>query len=127
MKRVYFVRHGVTVFNEANLVQDETDTLSPVGMVQAKRIAERLATVPFTTLMSSDYIRAKATAEVIAGVTKKTPEINPLLRETLRPTKFIGTPRDGIEYLSYLQQSFEYMTDPSWRYSDEDCEHQGAG
>ncbi len=120
MKRVYFVRHGVTIFNEANLVQDETDTLSPVGKVQAERIAERLVSVPFTTLLSSDYARALDTAAAISRVTKKTTEVTTLLREATRPSEFIGTRRDGVDYLSYLQQSYEYMTDPSWHYSDEE-------
>lgn len=120
MKRVYFVRHGLTVFNEANLVQDETDKLSPVGEIQAERIAERLASVPFTKLLSSDFVRCLDTSAAIARVSKITPEITPLLREVRRPSQFIGTPRDGVDYLSYLQQSYEYMTDPSWRYSDEE-------
>jgi len=120
MKRVYFVRHGETLFNAANLVQDESDVLSPVGLNQADRIAQRLSSVPFTTLLTSDYVRALDTAAAIAQATGIMPQTLPLLREVTRPTEFIGLARDSVEYLAYVHHSYDFLADPAWHYSDEE-------
>lgn len=67
MTRIYFVRHGVTVWNEAQRWQGQTDIeLNPTGKAQAKAVAERLSEVSFSAIYSSDLSRALNTANAIA-------------------------------------------------------------
>jgi len=61
------VRHGETIWNEKGLIQGHLDTdLSPMGIRQARAIAERLAEDEVTVIYSSDLKRSYKTAEYLA-------------------------------------------------------------
>lgn len=67
MTRLILVRHGETVWNAEGRIQGHTDVpLSDRGMKQAKMVAQRLAGVHLSAVYSSDLLRARATAEIIA-------------------------------------------------------------
>ncbi|MFZ5943602.1 MAG: alpha-ribazole phosphatase [Bacillota bacterium] len=67
MKKVIFVRHGQTLWNDAGKYQGHTDIpLSPTGIQQASRAAKRLREFQIDAIYSSDLLRAKQTAEIIA-------------------------------------------------------------
>lgn len=67
MTQLYFVRHGVTVWNEEGRWQGQTDIeLNSTGIAQAEAAAERLAQIPFSAMYSSDLSRALDTAKTIA-------------------------------------------------------------
>jgi probable phosphoglycerate mutase len=62
---ILIVRHGETDLNAARIVQLRDTPLSVRGMRQAERVAERLATVGVTRIVSSDLTRAVMTARCI--------------------------------------------------------------
>ena len=78
----YLVRHGETDWNKEGILQGQTDTLlNDLGVVQAKEAAELLKNVTFDLAFSSDLLRAKHTAEIIASEHNLTVETTKLLRE----------------------------------------------
>ena len=71
--KIYLVRHGETDWNQAGLLQGQTDiALNAQGLEQAREAAERLKEVPFEIAFCSPLIRAKRTAETIIGDRKRT-------------------------------------------------------
>ncbi len=78
---IFIVRHGETAWNAARIVQLPDVPLSERGIVQAERLAERLAAAGVAHVMSSDFVRARMTAERIAARAGTVSELEPLLRE----------------------------------------------
>ena len=79
--KVYLVRHGETPLNAARVLQHPDTPLSERGAVQAQRVAQRLAGCGVAAVLTSDYARARATAEAIGAATGAPIETQPLLRE----------------------------------------------
>lgn len=65
---VWFVRHAQSVWNEAGLVQGQSEApgLTDAGRAQAAQLAEQLADCGAGVVMSSDLRRAMETAQPIA-------------------------------------------------------------
>lgn len=64
---LYIVRHGQTDWNVVRRVQGQTDIpLNSTGEEQAKKTAELFKDIHFDAAFSSDLLRAKRTAEIIA-------------------------------------------------------------
>ena len=60
--KLYLVRHGETVQNRANVIQgQQPGELSPLGLQQRERLAERLRTLHFDAIYSSDLKRTRDT------------------------------------------------------------------
>lgn len=90
--KIYLVRHGETDWNQAGLLQGQTDiALNAQGLEQAREAAERLKEVPFEIAFCSPLIRAKRTAETIIGDRK----INLTTDERLRELNF--GPWEGVD------------------------------
>lgn len=82
MSRLLLVRHGETELNSAGRYWGRTDVpLSTVGLRQAERLRDRLATEKIKAVYSSDLRRAALTAETIASRHKLNVIICPELRE----------------------------------------------
>lgn len=64
MKKLLLIRHGSTSIKTKDQVPD--DVLSDEGRAQIKGLAERLSTVNFGKIISSDYLRATQSAEIIS-------------------------------------------------------------
>lgn len=65
--RVFFLRHGVTDWNNEGRWQGQTDiSLNTTGLEQAEAAAERLKGLKFDHIYASDLSRAFATAEAVA-------------------------------------------------------------
>ena len=79
--KVHLVRHGETPFNAGRILQLPDTPLSERGIAQAERVARRLAGVGIARILTSDYVRARATAEAIRAATGAPIEVEPLLRE----------------------------------------------
>lgn len=63
-----FVRHGVTAWNKEGRAQGSSDVpLDEEGILMAERVADRLAGEQWDVIYTSPLIRAKNTAEIIAG------------------------------------------------------------
>jgi len=64
---LYLVRHGETQWNVERRFQGQGDSpLTDKGIEQAKQAAEKLKHVKFAAVYSSDLLRAKRTAKIIA-------------------------------------------------------------
>jgi 2,3-bisphosphoglycerate-dependent phosphoglycerate mutase len=81
MSRLFLIRHGETEGNAFRIVQHPHIPLSPRGLVQAERLARRLAAEGIAQIVSSDYARAVTTAEHLQRATGAPLVIEPLLRE----------------------------------------------
>lgn len=61
--KLYFVRHGQTEENVANIIQGhQPGRLTPLGHEQARRVAERLREISFDAVYASDLGRVVETA-----------------------------------------------------------------
>jgi len=95
-RRVVLWRHGRTAWNAESRFQGTTDVaLDDVGVAQAERAARDLATLAPHRIVSSDLLRARTTAETLAGMLGLAVETDPDLRETYAGS-WQGLTRDEI-------------------------------
>lgn len=121
VKKIYFVRHGITEANIGNREQGPVGPLTELGRKQAEFVAKRLSTLPIDTIVASPQERAKETAEIIASHIKKDITFTETLVERKASTEFIGVHQEDPEYVRVKMLSHEKrMVDPAWRHSDED-------
>lgn len=79
---LYIVRHGETDWNVKRLLQGQTDIpLNKTGKIQAEKLAKSLKDIEFAMIFSSDLLRAKRTAEIIALEKKIAVRTTKVLRE----------------------------------------------
>lgn len=78
---ILLIRHGETAFNAGRVIQFPDTPLGDHGLVQADRLARRLATHSVALVLCSDYLRARTTAQRVAGATGAPLRETPLLRE----------------------------------------------
>jgi probable phosphoglycerate mutase len=82
MTEILLIRHGETLWNQQGRMQGQHDSpLTPLGLQQARQLAQRLKNVAFTTLYSSDLGRAHQTARCIADATGHEIVVDAELRE----------------------------------------------
>jgi len=82
-RRVVLWRHGRTSWNATSRFQGQTDVpLDEVGVFQAERAARDLATLRPDFIVSSDLVRARATAEALAYIVELPVQTDEALRET---------------------------------------------
>lgn len=123
-KLIYFVRHGQTVANIAGQTQGPDDPLNETGLKQASVIAERAKNLDFETIVASDYLRAKITAEKIQEATNKPIVFSALFRELRRPSEFWGrVVQDDEEVLAGYELLNKHFRDKDWHFSDEENFH----
>jgi broad specificity phosphatase PhoE len=80
--RVLLIRHGETEWNRERRCQGFTDVpLSETGLDQAERLSRALAREPLAAVFSTDQIRAKKTAEIIARPHQLSVQVDARLRE----------------------------------------------
>lgn len=80
--RIYLVRHGQTEENATGIIQGwNPGRLTPLGIEQAERLAERLKAVRFDVIYSSDSRRAADTARIIARFHHTPIQLTEQLRE----------------------------------------------
>ncbi len=123
MKTIYLVRHGQTNSNAESLVQHASSQLSEKGLRQADTLAERLRHLSFSNLLVSDYVRTRQTVAPLLPHISVEPVYTALLRETKRPTQYIGAHQESVEYHTYLDAADAHITDPAWHLEDEENFH----
>ena len=105
--KIYLVRHGETDWNQAGLLQGQTDiALNAQGLEQAREAAERLKEIPFEIAFCSPLIRAKRTAETIIGDRKITLTTD----ERLRELNF--GPWEGVDIRTIKDAASQPFTNP---------------
>ncbi len=78
---IMIIRHGETPLNAARIVQHPGTPLSARGADQARRIAVRLAPLGVGSILSSDFLRTRMTADAVADATGAPLATTPSLRE----------------------------------------------
>lgn len=79
---IYIVRHGQSEYNAQKRMAGHADTpLTNHGEIQAQQLAQELVHIHFDAVFSSDLIRAKRTAEIIALEKKLAVKTTEWLRE----------------------------------------------
>ncbi len=82
MTTIYVVRHGETEYNVKKIIQGQSDSsLTKKGIEEIRHIAKKLKDIKFDYVFSSDLLRAKRTAEIIALEHKLEIQTTKLLRE----------------------------------------------
>jgi broad specificity phosphatase PhoE len=81
--RVYLARHGQTAYNHEGRFQGQLPVaLDATGRAQAHELAERAVEHEFAALWCSPLLRARQTAEIVAGRIGLEPREDPRLMET---------------------------------------------
>jgi probable phosphoglycerate mutase len=82
MTELIVIRHGETDWNRQHRFQGQIDVpLNDIGLAQAQRLGQRLASEPIDVLVCSDLQRARSTAQPLAQARAIAPELQPLWRE----------------------------------------------
>lgn len=100
MKKLYFTRHGQTIWNVENKICGATDiALTELGHTQAKELGKHILEqgLVIDEIRYSPLMRAADTAKHIAEVTGVTCVEEPRLKEQ-NFGKYESTPRDGAEF-----------------------------
>ncbi len=107
---IYLVRHGQTEWNVKKLIHGHADSpLTALGKGQAAELASELKNIRFSVIFSSDLLRAKRTAEIIALEHKLAVETKKALRER-NYGQLEGKPVEEIKLLEELQEKAdEYL------------------
>jgi probable phosphoglycerate mutase len=109
---LFLVRHGETDWNAAGRWQGQTDVpLNPRGREQAREVAGRLRGAGLAAIASSDLLRARATAEIIAAhLGLVVNHLDAALRER-RFGCFEGLTREEVE-ARFPEAWARYLADP---------------
>ena len=100
MKKVYFVRHGQTVWNVENKICGATDIeLTELGHQQARDTGKKIVEegIKADEILYSPLIRAAETARHISEITGIPARMEPRLIEQ-NFGKWESTPRDGADF-----------------------------
>ena len=113
MTKLYLVRHGETVDNEAQIMQGQTQgELNAKGIAQAEELARKMANDRIDAFVSSDLHRSIQTCEIIARPHHQEVVTTPLIRERDWGDftgKYIPTlPKDSKEWPANIE-SIEKM------------------
>lgn len=117
---IYFVRHGETVSNKAEVHQTDEEELTPLGYKQAEYLAQSLHRFPIETIISSPLKRAKDTAEIIQKSLNKPLNFVPELREIPYPTEIHGLKYTHPEAIRVRSEVAQNADNSDWHYSDEE-------
>jgi broad specificity phosphatase PhoE len=100
-----FIRHGQTTWNAEHLLPGQLPgiALNDIGRQQAARLADALALIPISAIISSPLERARDTAEIIAQGRKLTVQLEPGLMDT-DVGRWAGKKFDDLA-----------KTDPDWK------------
>lgn len=109
----YIIRHGETEYNVRGIMQGNTidSPLTPRGREQAQDLAQLLSQIHFDYIFSSDLLRAKRTADIIAFERKLAVKTTQVLREQSYG-RYEGKPSSLFqEELKELLKTYESLKD----------------
>lgn len=103
-RHVYFIRHGETAKNHGFRHQGPDEPLTERGRAQVRELVKFLREQNIDTLISSNYVRARETADIIAAELGLTYAIEPSVRE-------FGRPLSIYDKHHFSPASFRYFLD----------------
>jgi len=107
---IYFIRHGQSESNQAEVLGQKDSKLTTKGIEQAKKRTSEFKNIKFNAIYSSNFVRANKTAQIIASEqTIKKVIIDEALRERSWG-KFEGiTSEEGRTEFKRLREKFEKL------------------
>lgn len=114
MLRIYFVRHGETIWNTLKIFQGRSNSpLTELGIEQAKKLSNFLKDIEFNKIYSSPQERAMQTTRLILG--DRDMDITPIDEfQEINMGKVEGIPREDfqknypIEYHNFWHNAVDY-------------------
>ena len=122
--RIYFVRHGETEYSRTRTHQPPDMGLTERGKNQARAAAKVLMDLPQPLLITSDYERARETADIIGKMIGSIPQEEPLFREMRRPQLLFGMAYYGFHSITVGIQLILHAPYATWHYADEENFHE---
>ena len=110
---VLLIRHGETDLNAARILQFPDTPLGDHGLIQAEQLARSLKRRPIDLVLTSDYQRARTTAERLAVHTGASLVESPHLRER-NFGELRGTPYTELGDLDIFALDYEPPGGESW-------------
>ncbi len=110
VEELLFIRHGETDWNRDRRVQGQIDVpLNDVGLAQAARLADHVRELGVEAVVTSDLLRARQTAELIAGA-----DVPLLLEARLREAGFGAFEGLSVEEMldRYPEEYAAWRSDP---------------
>ncbi len=117
-KTIYFVRHGQSTHNAADVFQSPDSPLTELGKQQAQFIADRVKNLSCQALLASPWPRAKETAEIIAATVNVPVEYSDLFVERKKPLALVGQPYSDPAASQLFDQWMETMWSTGQRVAD---------
>lgn len=114
MKHIYFIRHGETLKNLGYVHQGPEEPLTERGRKQVQQVIAYLQDQRIDTLVSSNYLRARQTAEMIGEVIGLPCAIEPSVREFGRPLSLYGHNHYSFASFRYLLTLYRHRLDLLW-------------
>lgn len=119
--RLYFVRHGETQTNKKEVVSAADDKLTSLGVKQAEILTKRFSNITIDLVLTSPYLRAQKTAEIINTTLKKEIVSTKLLKERKWPKEIEGKLLQDPNVTKILNLVRDKsLINPKWHYSDEE-------
>jgi broad specificity phosphatase PhoE len=121
-KIIYFVRHGETKLNAANIRQGREGGLTEKGRAQALETAKRFPKHKGRpqVIIASPFERTKETAEIIAKVLNMKVKYSDLLVERRNPSEIIGKWGGDLEVRKIVDKMDKSYHADDLRISDEE-------
>ncbi len=115
---IYLIRHGRTNWNDKRLIQGHIDIeLNAEGKATAKELAKELKKIKFDKVYSSDLLRAKQTAEIIALEHQLEVETTKALRERSFGS-LEGKSHDEFKKIDPILDALDIKTRYSYKFSE---------
>lgn len=118
MKHVYFIRHGQTAKNVGHVHQGPEEPLTETGREQVNKVIALLQDRDIDTLVSSNYLRARDTANMIGHTLGLTYMIEPSVREFGRPVGLYGRHHYSLASLRYIIDLYRNRMNLLWNEDD---------
>jgi len=118
-KNIYLIRHGQSEENVDHVARGDRALLTEGGRAQAMTVAERVARLEVTSLISSPFVRTFETASVISARIGLPVEQSELFREWNGPSVYLGKHEDHPERAA-ARVAIMNKTDRDFRHSDEE-------
>lgn len=113
---LFLIRHGKTDVHLENKRQSPGTPLGEYGRRQAQALAAKLNLSQIDHLYSSDWPRAKETAELLARSTKKEIKIHPLVHEINKNPVLNDIDEDSDLNRRFVKESHENKENPDWKF-----------
>jgi broad specificity phosphatase PhoE len=114
VKHIYLIRHAETLKNLQSYHQGPDEPLTKRGREQVRTLIEFLKKENIDTLISSNYLRARETAELVGKALGLEYHVEPSVREFGRPLSLYGRHHFSIPSFRYFVDLYRHRLDLLW-------------